>query len=73
VFDLDLLLRRHPAGASHATTRKRASEQALALPFAAFRDQVLPFLDADVAELYLDPAAWRQIQSFVVERLLETA
>lgn len=73
VFDLDLLLRGNPAltSTSSAGLREQAAEQALELPFPAFRDQVLPFLDPDVAELYEDPDAWEQIKGFVVERLLE--
>ena len=74
VFDLDLLLRRQPglAAALPAALRQRAAERALGLPFAAFRDQVLPFLDPEVVELYTGPDAWEQIRSFVVERLLAT-
>lgn len=73
VFDLDLLLRPDPAlaGGSPAELREKAAQRAFELPFSAFRDQVVPFLDPDIAELY-DEDAWKQIQSFVVERLLET-
>jgi hypothetical protein len=39
------------------------------LPFAAFRDQVLGFLDPEVTELY-DKAAWEQMQLFVTDTLL---
>lgn len=73
VFDLDLLLRRQPpipmTGDAHV--REQAAERALDLPYGAFRDQVLPFLDPEVAELYEGAAAWRRIQDFVVERLAE--
>ena len=71
VFDLDLLLRRHPiaAEAVEPQTRERAVQRALELPVAAFRDQVAPFLDLEVAELYTDPATWEQMQTFVAERL----
>lgn len=73
VFDLDLLLRRQPiaAAAIEPQILERAVERALELPFAAFRDQVAPFLDPEVAELYNDPATWEQTQTFVVERLIE--
>jgi len=73
VFDLDLLLRRRPiaAGTIDAQTLGRAGERALELPYAAFRDQVLPFLDTEVAELYDDPATWIEMRTYVVERLLE--
>lgn len=72
VFDLDLLLRPNLAlaGGSPAELRETAAERALALPFSAFRDQVIPFLDPEIAELY-DEDAWKQIQGFVVERLFE--
>jgi hypothetical protein len=73
VFDLELLLRPNPAlgAALPAGQRERAAERALALSFADFVDQVRPFLDPEVAELYVDPAVWEQIRDFVVERLLE--
>lgn len=73
VFDLELLLRPNPARAATvpAQQRKIAAERALELSFADFADQVRPFLDPEVAELYADPAVWEQIRSFVVERLLE--
>jgi predicted nucleotidyltransferase component of viral defense system len=75
VFDLDLLLRRQPdaSGSVSAELRESAAARALELPFAAFRDQVLPFLDPEIAELDADAASWGQIRDFVVERLLETA
>ena len=75
VFDLDLLLRRRPiaAGTIDAEVLRGAAERALELPFAAFRDQVLPFLDTEVAELYADPATWIELRTFVVERVRETA
>lgn len=73
VFDLDLLLRRQPElrAPSTAELREEAAGRALELPFAAFRDQVLPFLDPEVAELYDDAASWEQIRGYVTERLLE--
>jgi predicted nucleotidyltransferase component of viral defense system len=72
VFDLDLLLRRQPlqAGRIDSKTLGRAAERGLALPFAAFRDQVLPFLDPEVAELYDTKAAWEGMQLFVTDTLL---
>jgi len=73
VFDLELLLRRHQlaSGALAIDVRENAAERATSLPFSAFQDQVLPFLDAEVAELYDTPPAWDQAQTFVVSRLLE--
>ena len=74
VFDLDLLLRRRslPAGSVPRETVEAAIERALELPFDAFRDQVLPFLEPEATELY-DAAAWEQMQTFVAERLEESA
>lgn len=71
VFDLDLLLRREPLAANTLDSRvvEEATDRALHLPFAAFRDQVLPFLESDVVELYNTAQAWEQIQTFVAEKL----
>ena len=71
VFDLDLLLRRRslPARSLDPELLAAAAERALELPFAAFRDQVLPFLEPEVVELYDTEAAWEQMQTFVAERL----
>lgn len=75
VFDLDLLLRRHPdavaAGAVDAATREKALERCLELPFDAFEAQVIPFLDPEIAAHYDEREAWEQIQNFVAERLME--
>lgn len=71
VFDLDLLLRREPleAEAIDSEILTEAVSLALELPFDAFRDQVLPFLEPDVAELFDTAASWKQMQTFVAERL----
>jgi hypothetical protein len=39
------------------------------LPYAAFRDQVIPFLEPDAVELYDSEEAWAQIQTFVADAL----
>ncbi|MDQ3725781.1 MAG: nucleotidyl transferase AbiEii/AbiGii toxin family protein [Actinomycetota bacterium] len=74
VFDLDLLLRRKPLpqGAVAGETLEAAAERALELPFDAFRDQVLPFLESDAVELY-DAGSWEQMQTFVAAKLEELA
>lgn len=71
VFDLDLLLRKQPltAGAVGARVRTQAAEAAIELPYSAFQDQVIPFLDPDVAALY-DGRAWQTMQHFVAGELL---
>lgn len=73
VFDLDLLLRRRPLAPGSLDTRvlEEAADRALRLPYDAFRDQVLPFLEPDAMELYEDESAWEQLQTFVAERLEE--
>lgn len=70
VFDLDALLHRKPLqrGTADPELLEKAADQALELPFDAFRDQVLPFLDPEVAELY-DEDAWEQMQLYVAEKL----
>lgn len=75
VFDLSLLLRRDPALAAplDLRLRERAAERAMELDYRAFRDQVLSFLDPDIAELYRDPASSEELRDFVVERMLEAA
>jgi len=73
VFDLDLLLRRRrlPPGRLDAKILADAGDRALQLPYDAFRDQVLPFLERDALELYEGEAAWEQMQTFVAGKLEE--
>jgi predicted nucleotidyltransferase component of viral defense system len=75
LFDLELLLRLHPdevtAGAIPPNTLDLAVERAFELPFQAFQDQVVRFLDAGIVELYDNPTAWARTQAFVAERLME--
>lgn len=71
VFDLELLLRRAPLahGALDVALLDEAVGRALEQDYAAFRDQVLPFLEPGAAELVASPSAWEQIQTFVADRL----
>lgn len=73
VFDLDLLLHRRPLarGALDSQILSQAADVARQLPYAAFRDQVLPFLELDAVELYDTERAWEQMQTFVAEKLEE--
>ena len=75
LFDLELLLRLHPesvvAGALAPDTLDLAVERSFELPFQAFRDQVVRFLDAEIVELYDNPRAWERTQAFVARRLME--
>lgn len=67
VFDLDLLLRRRPItpGEPDADVLTEAAERAFELPFDAYRDQVLAFLEPDVLELYEGVGAWERMQTSV--------
>lgn len=71
VFDLEMLFRKAPlvTGAIPAAKRAAAAEAAVELPYAAFEDQVVPFLDPAVADLY-DEEVWEQTLDFVAEELL---
>lgn len=71
VFDLDLLLRRRPlaAGGLDAELLTEAIERAFELPFDAYRDQVLAFLDPDALELYGGAETWERMQTFVAGEL----
>ncbi|MCC6176059.1 MAG: nucleotidyl transferase AbiEii/AbiGii toxin family protein [Chloroflexi bacterium] len=75
LFDLELLLRQNPetitAGTIAPSMLDLAVERASELPFQAFADQVLPFLDVGILELYDNPLAWGSMQAFVAERLME--
>jgi predicted nucleotidyltransferase component of viral defense system len=72
VFDLDLLLRAPSStiGAVDAEPRRTAADRGIELPYEAFADQVLPFLDPGVAELY-DEVSWDRMRLSVADRLLE--
>jgi predicted nucleotidyltransferase component of viral defense system len=73
VFDLELLLRRHSdavrPGDMDAGLLDIAVHRAGELPFEAFSDQVLPFLNSDILELYNDREAWHRMQTFVSDQL----
>jgi predicted nucleotidyltransferase component of viral defense system len=75
VFDLELLLRQHRdaihVGAIQPRILEIALERIFELPFEAFQDQVVPFLDPEITELYDNPATWEEMQAFVAERLME--
>jgi hypothetical protein len=76
VFDLDLLLARHPTAAPHPgdvepARAERAAERATEDGFEAFRDGVLPFVDESERSFYDSPAAWSDMQHRVATQLLE--
>jgi len=56
-------------GSLDAALLEASVERALEQDYAAFRDQVLPFLERGAAELVASPRAWEQIQDFVAGRL----
>lgn len=71
VFDLELLFRRVDLDprAIDPDTIGLARDRALELPYDAYRDQVLPFLDPELASLYGDAGTWERMQVFVAEKL----
>lgn len=76
VFDIDLLLTRHPDAAPGKNDvspeeAERAAERVTELTFEAFRDLVLPFVDAAVRSFYATPAAWSDMQHRVTAHLLD--
>jgi predicted nucleotidyltransferase component of viral defense system len=75
VFDLDLLFRRHRGAVEKGGVRPQlveiALERVFELPFTAYRDQVVAFLDPGSIELYDSPLVWKQMQDLVAERLME--
>jgi hypothetical protein len=74
VFDLDLLFRGFSWEPNDvpADVRANAANAAESLTFQVFADQVLPFLDSDIATLY-DEYAWDNMQTRVIEELLREA
>lgn len=77
VFDLDLLLRAHQdaidAPGISPDPLHGAVTRLAELPLGAFQDQVLPFLDPQIAELYQGETSWNQMKSYVAGRLMELA
>jgi predicted nucleotidyltransferase component of viral defense system len=75
LFDLELLLRRHLDAVSPGdiapNTLDLAMERAAELPFQAFQDQVVRFLDTEIVDLYNNPTAWQTMQALVTGRLME--
>lgn len=74
VFDLELLLRQdRDVGAGRIESRvlEIAVERVFELPFEAFRDQVVPFLEPEVVDLYDNHQAWEAMQAAVAGRLME--
>ena len=71
VFDLKLLLRRRPLaqGSLDPALLEAAAERALEQDYAAFRDQVLPFLEPGAAELVPRRCPPGSRSTFVADRL----
>lgn len=71
VFDLDLLLRHSGpvSGSVDSELRRNAGDRAMELPYDAYRDQVLPFLEPEVLPLYEGKDAWEEMQTFVARKL----
>ena len=74
VFDLDLLLRQ--MGAKPASIRSLAAENALEaadraidVTYAAYRSEVLPFIDPEVLAIYEQKEMWETMRERVVKQL----
>lgn len=69
VFDLDLLMRRGgftpPVLGPQAIAQ--ATDRAFELPFDAFRDQVVRFLEPEMIELYDSQEVWERMQTYVAD------
>ncbi len=70
LFDLDMLIRRSglQTGAVLPDVCARAADAAALLPYEAFLDQVVPFLEPAVAATY-DQRSWEQMQAYVIGEL----
>ncbi len=75
VFDLDWLLSRHREAAPlkdevPSVEASAAAERATELDYPAFRDAVVPFIDADVRDLYDAAPAWNAMRERVLNYLV---
>ncbi len=68
VFDLDLLVSRHPKLSFTMPTQliKQAIECAMSVDFAQFRGQVVEFLAEDAQAYYNDSHSWENLQNKVI-------
>lgn len=75
VFDLDLLVSAYPnavrRGDVPVDLASKASDAAFAIPFAAFEELVVEYLEDEFVELYDRPEVWDEMVSHVAE-FLET-
>lgn len=74
IWDLDHLLRTQvqsgpPLGDRTRALLPTAIERAVALPYDAFKGQVVPYLPAELQDLYADPGQWDEMQLRVLARL----
>jgi predicted nucleotidyltransferase component of viral defense system len=72
VFDLELLFRQYRASGSPDVSSEHfldAAARALEVTFENFRSEVLPFLDADIAEIYDSADTWTMMRSSVSDSL----
>ncbi|HEY8869024.1 MAG TPA: nucleotidyl transferase AbiEii/AbiGii toxin family protein [Candidatus Limnocylindrales bacterium] len=73
VFDLDLLFGSYPdalkPGGIDAATLKRAEDAALAIPYEAYSELVVDYIEDDFVEIYGRPEVWTAMVLGVVERL----
>ena len=75
VFDLDLLISAHPGAVRRGDVSPelaaRAAEAAVAIPFAAYQQLVVDYLEDEFVEIYDRPEVWEEMVTTVVE-FLET-
>ena len=75
VFDLDLLVSAHPGAVRRGDVSPelaaRAAEAAVAIPFAAYQQLVVDYLEDEFVEIYDRPEVWEEMVTTVVE-FLET-
>ncbi|HEV8352954.1 MAG TPA: nucleotidyl transferase AbiEii/AbiGii toxin family protein [bacterium] len=73
IFDLDHLLKQYPQALERGSVSPEsvatAIGNALGLPFEAYQNQVIRFLDAAVVEMYDRVEAWQDMQRNVLEKL----
>ena len=73
VFDLDLLLAAHPAAVRRGDIlpelARKASETALAIPFEAYQQLVVDYLEEEFVEIYERPEVWEEMVTRVAEFL----
>jgi hypothetical protein len=73
VFDLDLLFGQHPDALAPESVApellKKAADAVLSIPYEAYRELVVEFVEEDFVEIYGRPEVWTDMALGVVDRL----